>query len=82
MQALKKLTALLLVLSMIFALAACSGAGGKNNIFDTKGTEAAQKTETEPTPEETKKASFGLPKRRKSSVPRQSGCARIATRYP
>ncbi len=56
MQALKKLTALLLVLSMIFALAACSGAGGKNNIFDTKGTEAAQKTETEPTPEETKKA--------------------------
>ncbi len=54
MQTMKKLTALMLALSLIFTLSACSGSSGKNNIFDTKGTEAAQKTE--PTSEETKKA--------------------------
>ena len=45
MQTIKRLTALMLVLTLVFALAACSDTSGKNNIFDTQGNADSQKTE-------------------------------------
>lgn len=54
MKPIKRLTALLLALTMVFALAACSEGVGKRNLFDTGEAETVQKTDAKPA--ETQKA--------------------------